>query len=221
MSRFVRGSSKFCLIFVMFLLFFSFLNILVVVDGASSVVYFDAHPYIQGQNGFVSIICIIDDDSDIQKVEAIVTSPKDVKTEETMLWDSDGKYVYTDTYRDIGRYSFYIRIVDVFGNDILTKSKFFWVTLNLDDTDGDGMPDWWEEKYGFNPEYVVDAYGDADGDGYTNREEYETGTNPVKDTFMQNAAYKIRENDMYLGGSVFLFIVLILLSIYGKRRAFR
>jgi len=220
MQRFVR-SSRFCLLFVVFLLFFSFFNISVVVDGASSVVYFDAHPYVQGQNGFVSIICVIDDYSDIQKVEVIITSPKDVKTEKTMLWDSDGKYVYKDTYRDVGRYSFYVRVVDVFGNDILTKSKSFWVTLNLDDTDGDGMPEWWEEKYGFKTESVVDAYGDADGDGFTNLEEYEIGTNPVKDIFVQNAAYKIRENDLYLGGSVFLFVVLFLLSIYGKRKGFR
>jgi hypothetical protein len=39
------------------------------------------------------------------------------------------------------------------------------------DTDQDGMPDTWETAHGFNPS-VADDKGDADGDGYTNLEEY-------------------------------------------------
>jgi rhamnogalacturonan endolyase len=39
------------------------------------------------------------------------------------------------------------------------------------DTDGDGMPDWWEEAAGTNPT-VADNNGDIDGDGYTNLENY-------------------------------------------------
>ena len=39
------------------------------------------------------------------------------------------------------------------------------------DTDNDGMPDTWETAHGFNPA-VADDKGDADGDGYTNLEEY-------------------------------------------------
>ena len=39
------------------------------------------------------------------------------------------------------------------------------------DTDGDGMPNAWEIANGFNPN-VADNNGDADGDGYTNLEEY-------------------------------------------------
>ncbi len=39
------------------------------------------------------------------------------------------------------------------------------------DTDRDGMPDTWEENNGFNPA-ENDAAGDADGDGYSNLEEY-------------------------------------------------
>jgi len=39
------------------------------------------------------------------------------------------------------------------------------------DTDNDGMPDAWETAHGFNPNVADDA-GDADGDGYTNLEEY-------------------------------------------------
>jgi hypothetical protein len=46
------------------------------------------------------------------------------------------------------------------------------------DTDHDGMPDEWEHKYSFNPEFTGDNSQDADGDGYTNIEEFLNGTNP-------------------------------------------
>ena len=48
------------------------------------------------------------------------------------------------------------------------------------DTDKDGMPDEWEEKYGLNPNKASDANGDLNGDGYTNIEEYINGVNPKK-----------------------------------------
>jgi hypothetical protein len=34
------------------------------------------------------------------------------------------------------------------------------------------MPDAWETANGFNPSSAADGTGDADGDGYTNLEEY-------------------------------------------------
>ncbi len=46
-----------------------------------------------------------------------------------------------------------------------------------DDRDGDGMPDWWEEMYGTNPD-VHDAYEDPDGDELDNLYEYWNGTHP-------------------------------------------
>jgi len=46
------------------------------------------------------------------------------------------------------------------------------------DSDGDGMPDSWEKKYGFNPNDPSDAVKDSNGDGYTNIEEYINGMDP-------------------------------------------
>lgn len=47
------------------------------------------------------------------------------------------------------------------------------------DTDGDGMPDKWEKKYGLNPYDSSDANGDISGDGYTNIEKYINGIDPT------------------------------------------
>ncbi|MBE9067132.1 hypothetical protein IQ260_10740 [Leptolyngbya cf. ectocarpi LEGE 11479] len=47
------------------------------------------------------------------------------------------------------------------------------------DTDRDGMPDAFEALYGFNPSNLSDSTEDADGDVYTNLEEYLNGTNPL------------------------------------------
>ncbi len=46
------------------------------------------------------------------------------------------------------------------------------------DSDHDGMPDQWEKLYGFNPANAADGTLDADGDGYTNLEEFLNSTNP-------------------------------------------
>jgi pectate lyase len=48
------------------------------------------------------------------------------------------------------------------------------------DSDGDGMPDSWERKYGLNPHDPSDGSADKDKDGYTNVEEYLNGTDPNK-----------------------------------------
>ena len=48
------------------------------------------------------------------------------------------------------------------------------------DTDHDGMPDEWEEKFGLNPNDPSDGATDKDGDGYTNIEEWLNGTDPAE-----------------------------------------
>lgn len=46
------------------------------------------------------------------------------------------------------------------------------------DTDHDGLPNDWEKKFGLNPDDPADAAKDADGDGFTNIEEYQAKTDP-------------------------------------------
>ncbi len=46
------------------------------------------------------------------------------------------------------------------------------------DSDHDGMPDDWEVKFGLNPLDPADASQDANGDGYTNIEDFINGLDP-------------------------------------------
>ncbi|RRN77940.1 polysaccharide lyase [Pseudoxanthomonas sp. SGD-10] len=59
------------------------------------------------------------------------------------------------------------------------------------DSDGDGMPDEWEMKYGFDPNNSKDGALDTDGDGYTNVEEYLNGTNPQEKINYRNLANNV------------------------------
>ena len=49
---------------------------------------------------------------------------------------------------------------------------------HTEDTDGDGMPDSWETDNDLNPDDPSDRNTDADGDGLSNFEEYQLGTDP-------------------------------------------
>jgi uncharacterized repeat protein (TIGR01451 family) len=57
------------------------------------------------------------------------------------------------------------------GNAELKGAKF--------DTDKDGMPDIWEQQYGFNINNPADAVEDTDKDKLNNLEEFRAGTNPL------------------------------------------
>jgi hypothetical protein len=70
------------------------------------------------------------------------------------------------------------------------------------DTDGDGVPDWWEERYGYDPDgWNNHSQLDPDDDGLSNVEEYLTdgwGSHPFRqDLFIEidvmNASYGLTE----------------------------
>jgi hypothetical protein len=66
-----------------------------------------------------------------------------------------------------------------------TSGELPWDILSVagtdpDDTDGDGIPDTWEQSYGMNAEDYSDSELDMDSDDLSSRDEYAAGTNPME-----------------------------------------
>ena len=71
---------------------------------------------------------------------------------------------------------------EFYGLSFANRSEQYRLDLlvagNGTDTDGDGLPDWWEKLYDLNHE-LADADTDFDNDGWTNLEEFHRGSNPA------------------------------------------
>ncbi len=85
--------------------------------------------------------------------------------------------ILADTVADMELHGWYGW--DAYYSDSLRFNLYGDPTVRLfTDRDGDGMPYWWEERYGFDPD-VPNGDEDPDGDSLTNYEEYLLGTDPT------------------------------------------
>ncbi len=88
------------------------------------------------------------------------------------------------------------------------------------DTDGDSMPDAWEEKYGLKKYDPNDAREDPDNDGIPNKDEFDDGTDPLLSDL------KKRHDDDYtiiiliviMSTLVILFVLIILKPKLSKKK---
>jgi YD repeat-containing protein len=91
-------------------------------------------------------------------------------------------YTTPVTVTSAGWHWFSARSTDAAGNIGMTGPDTFFVTKPpaswTQDSDGDGMPDLWEEHYGLNASIAQDRDLDIDLDGLTNGEELARHTNP-------------------------------------------
>ena len=69
----------------------------------------------------------------------------------------------------------------VLSNDVVFADLTTAEIPYVGDSDGDGLPDWWESAHGLDPGSDIGgdgAYGDPDNDGLNNRSEFLAGTDP-------------------------------------------
>jgi len=84
-------------------------------------------------------------------------------------------YRFSDEDVEVG-VTYYYKLEDVDFHGQGTFHGPVWATPG-GDRDGDGMPDWWEEQFGLDPN-SDDSHLDYDGDGLANLEEFLYGTDP-------------------------------------------
>jgi hypothetical protein len=81
----------------------------------------------------------------------------------------------------------------------------FVATLSLlVDSDGDGLPDAWEDLHGLNKSDPADGTADADGDGMNNRQEYLAGSDPT-----DPRSYLRLDGDAAVAGGIVLRFVAV------------
>lgn len=79
-----------------------------------------------------------------------------------------------------------------YGAEVCPWTGFVQPERETLDSTGDGIPDEWFIQFGLDPFDAELANRDLDGDGFTVREEFEAGTNPVDPADHPSYGYKLR-----------------------------
>lgn len=170
-------------------------NLYAVVDSAVTVeVSTDRASYQVGE--LVDIQVTLDDGAPIADASAVayVTPPGSATydTARVVMYD-DGNHndgiandgVYANVFRRACRQGEYAIDLEIIGQsqagfEFTRAPSLSVVVTSAEDTDGDGMPDNWEDREGTD-KTVDDASGDLDNDTLSNVDEFYLGTTPVVD----------------------------------------
>lgn len=190
-------------------------------DISPNILFFDVKPEVQLVEKDLFFYCSAFDNIGIDKVELFIEKENIVIDTFDMIKSKETGVFFTEvSFEKTGFYQAFVIVKDGSGNSVVSSVIGFWITTCLDDTDNDGMPDWWEKKYGLDPRDPTDSDEDIDGDGYTNLEEYKMGTNPTKPNLVENALFRIKDNYNLIVFAFFMFLVLFFISLIGFRRRF-
>jgi hypothetical protein len=179
--------------------------------------YIDVSPDIQTTTQLCFFRCVISPSYDVTSVHIKLYLPNESSIQYPMQYFNEGFYRYSIIYQEIGNYNFQI-IVKINNHSYTSINRSFWISKSKDDKDSDGIYDWWEKKYGFNPENAYDAGNDFDNDGYTNKEEFLMNTNPLRNNIFENAWIELSKNYIYFFISFFFLILLSWMSLFGFRK---
>lgn len=118
-------------------------------------------------------------------------------------------------FKALGLYKILLTVRDANGN----SSEAFTAVYSIVDLDGDNLPDWWEVKY-FGSISEQSGSGDYDNDGYTNLQEYASGTDPTVKDAQPTLIENLKANWMYIAAiaAVIVAIAIALWPIMKKRR---
>jgi hypothetical protein len=118
-------------------------------------------------------------------------------------------------FKALGLYKILLTVRNASGN----SSTAFTAVYSIVDLDGDGVPDWWEVKY-FGSITEQSGSDDYDNDGYSNLQEYASGTDPAVKNAQPTLTENLKANWMYLAAiaAVVVAIVIALWPIMKKRR---
>ena len=180
--------------------------------------YVAVHPHIQTQGNMVNFHCVLRKVNASFQVILTIIDPSNELIRVNMTMNSDGKYVCSDSFLTLGIYSFYVTVCENTHVVVNTTLDDFWIARSIDDKDSDGMPDVWENTYGFDPTDPHDGAWDTDGDGLSNVKEFEIGSNPFEKEYVLNSLYRLQEKRMFVFVSLILFLCIVFFSWYAVRR---
>jgi hypothetical protein len=138
-----------------------------------------------------------------------------------MLLDNEGTVLWQDDYGLVA----YVAVSEDGSKIIAGYSDPDIVRLYTGgvgiDSDSDSMSDDWENQYGLNPNDPSDGGKDMDGDGYTNLQEYQAGTDPTSASSYPQEAYPTEINWLLIAGVIgiiMIILVLVMMKMFGRQK---